>query len=148
MKCLLCGATAREELIEQTITVGGRKYVYKVPAVTCSKCGESLMNGPDVKALEVRVAARIANDGIVSGETFRFMRNVLGMKAVNLAALLDVTPETISRWENGAKNVDRASWVTLGGLIIDELEGKHAALDRLKKAAGKPPRAKVVRLCA
>ncbi len=35
---------------------------------------------------------------------FRKARETLGMSAKDLAALFDVAPETVSRWENGYRN--------------------------------------------
>src|SRR5262249_34268170 len=58
---------------------------------------------PDVMALEAAMAvARVTVSTKLSGEEIRFLRKALGMKAVDLAKFLDVTPETFSRWENGA----------------------------------------------
>ena len=35
----------------------------------------------------------------------RFLRKYLGFSGVDFAGLLDVTPETVSRWENGKKQM-------------------------------------------
>ncbi|MBC7793214.1 MAG: YgiT-type zinc finger protein [Clostridia bacterium] len=146
MKCENCGGALKHGEVEHSITVDGRKYVDKVPAEICAKCREDFVSAADLKKSELKAAAAIANSGQVSGLTFRFMRNVMGFTAAQLGALLDATPETISRWENG-KPVDRAAWVTLGGLVVAELEGRKDALERLQRAAsGKHSRAKTVHL--
>ena len=57
---------------------------------------------PDLPGLEVAVAvARATVPDKLSGKEIRFLRKAIGMKAAELARFLDVTPETISRWENG-----------------------------------------------
>lgn len=58
---------------------------------------------PDVEALECAMAvARVMVPAKLAGNEIRFLRKVIGEKAVNLAKFLDVTAETFSRWENGA----------------------------------------------
>ena len=47
-------------------------------------------------------------------------------------ARLGVTPETISRWENGHNEADRAVWATLALLVDDHHAGRTATLDRLR----------------
>jgi DNA-binding transcriptional regulator YiaG len=137
----------REASVEHTVVVAGRKYVDKVPAMVCSKCDEELVRGDDLGHIELKAAVSIANSGEVSGETFRFMRKTLGLTAVELGALLDTKPETISRWENGKVPTDRSAWLTLGSLVVAKLEGRSDAMERLKKAAsGKVSRAKIVHL--
>ena len=63
------------------------------------------------------------------------MRRVLGAKAVDVAELFGVTPETISRWETGRVPFDRAAWITLGTIVLDRLEGSEVTIDRLRAAA-------------
>jgi len=58
---------------------------------------------PDVIALEAAMAvARVTVSTKLSGKEIRFLRRALGIKAIDLAKFLDITPETFSRWENGA----------------------------------------------
>jgi DNA-binding transcriptional regulator YiaG len=56
---------------------------------------------PDIAGLEAAMAvARIMDDFKLNGREIKFLRRAIGMKAVDLAEFLDVTAETLSRWEN------------------------------------------------
>ena len=63
---------------------------------------------------------------------FKHLRKTLGLKATNLADLLGVTSETISRWENGHNEPDRAVWATLEQLVDDHYGNRTTTLDRLR----------------
>ncbi|MDX2088302.1 MAG: helix-turn-helix domain-containing protein [Kofleriaceae bacterium] len=60
------------------------------------------------------------------------MRKALGMRAVDLAQLLDVTAETVSRWETGKIDVETRAFALLGTLVIERLEGRDDAVQRLR----------------
>ena len=70
------------------------------------------------------------------------MRRTLGRSARQLAELIDVRHETISRWENGAAPVDRAAWLVLGDIVFDTI-GQHVPmLERASRiSSGKKPSA-------
>jgi len=68
---------------------------------------------------EHAVARHVAEHGPVSGATMRYMRKSVPLSAANLAALLRVSPETVSRWETGERPVDRASWLVVRGLVLN-----------------------------
>ncbi|HET7506698.1 MAG TPA: helix-turn-helix transcriptional regulator [Kofleriaceae bacterium] len=63
------------------------------------------------------------------------MRKALGMKAIELAQAFNVAPETISRWENGQREVDWPEFMLLGFLIDDKLAGRTTTLSRLQALA-------------
>jgi DNA-binding transcriptional regulator YiaG len=57
---------------------------------------------PDVQGLEAATAvARATVQDKLSGKEIRFLRKALCLKGTALADFLDVTGETLSRWENG-----------------------------------------------
>lgn len=146
--CVNCGGRSlKKGSSRETIEVTGRKFVKDVPAMVCASCGRAYVDVSQMQRLELEVAATVANSGMVNGGTFRFMRKALGLTATELAPLLGVAAETLSRWENGGRNTDRAAWVTVGGMVADRLEGRSGTLDRLKSAAsGRSPRSKTVHL--
>jgi hypothetical protein len=67
------------------------------------------------------------------------MRKAIGLPAREVAHLLSTTPETVSRWEKGARAVDTCAWTTLASLVLDELEGRHDVRDRLLALKTKRP---------
>lgn len=61
---------------------------------------------PDETGLEVAMAmARIMDEHKLNGQEIKFLRRAIGLKAVDLADFLDVTPETLSRWENAKEPI-------------------------------------------
>lgn len=138
--CVQCGAKGAFSKTEVDLAreVDGRKFSAKVPAETCGACGEDYFDGVVLDAFERALARRLVIDGASGELALRFMRKVMGMRAIDLAALLRVAPETISRWENGAQVPDRNSVALLGTLVLDWLDGKTSTIERLR-ALDSPP---------
>lgn len=142
-KCTNCRASARtfrRGSREQRYQVGATTYRTSVPMDQCPKCREGFIKGPDLHHAELGVAAEVARRGPASGETFRFMRKILGVRGNEMAELLGVRPETVSRWEQGKGDVDRAAWALVAGLAMEAAEGRSVLRDRLE-ALRKPVRA-------
>jgi hypothetical protein len=74
------------------------------------------------------------------------MRSALELKSLELATLLNVRPETISRWENGKGKIDRAAWVVVADMVDDRLNNRLTTVNRLLAAANPKPPSGVVRL--
>ena len=130
--------------------VSGRTFTATLPARVCPTCGEKLVAYEDLHPVNMAVAKALAREGPIDGPSFRFMRTTLRMKAIDLAKLLDVTPETISKWENNKTPVLRSAWLVLTEMVLDEVgQGSRTPMrDRLADLAkGKRPR-KHVRLDA
>ena len=146
-RCYDCKA---EKLVDATadleLEVNGRKFQTTVPAIRCAGCGKQTIDGFALGAFELSTAGELARRGEVSPESFKFMRKTLGMRAVDLAELLDVTPETISRWENDKQPIDRKAAALLSAMVIDRLEGRTTILDRLKTLLKPEPQPSLVRL--
>ncbi len=102
-----------------------------VSAIKCGSCGESFLSGPDLGRAELLAGAEAMTRGLRDGGTFKFIRKALGLRAADLGNLLDVSPETISRWENSHRAAERSVWNTLADLVSDKLHGKKTTLDRL-----------------
>jgi DNA-binding XRE family transcriptional regulator len=127
-RCYKCkGETLAETKVEERIEVAGKTFTASVLAIKCAACGELYYPGPVL-------------------ESFGFMRRALGLKAVELAELLDVTHETVSRWEHGHQPVERRAVALLSAMVLDRLEGQTTTLDRLKTLLKPKPLPKLVRL--
>lgn len=134
-KCTQCGGRhLRAGTVDHELTVGGVRFVVDgVPAAICETCGESYVVLGDLERAELTVAAELARRGIRSGESFRFMRKALGLRANALAELFDLQPETLSRWEKGTQTLDPRAFALLGSLVVDRLEGRdEPAFARLR----------------
>ena len=131
MKCVTCGNEQMVSGTERAIrSVAGYTFVADVPASTCKKCGESMIDYTPLHLFNLAIAGKLAKLGASSGDAFKFMRKAIGMKASDLAALLHVVPETVSRWETGQRNVDYGAMVVLGAIVLDRIENKTMTLDR------------------
>src|SRR5262249_42535841 len=106
----------------------------RVPAVRCGKCEEVYLDGPSLGRFDLEVAGRLAGLGSSEPAAFRFMRKAIGMPAEELARWLNVTPMTVSRWENGKVPLDRGALVVLGGMVEDRLNrpSRRKIVDRIR----------------
>jgi putative zinc finger/helix-turn-helix YgiT family protein len=149
MHCPTCHEhTLERTTADDSITVAGHTFTASLPAHACpgAKCDEIVFDAASIQRFELVVARALADAGQQSGEAFRFMRKSLGLRAIDLAELLGVAAETISRWETGERDVDRVAFALLGDAVAEQLEGRTRALDFLR-ALSKPKRlAKAVRV--
>lgn len=132
-RCVQCKHMGLERSqTEDQIEVGERTFTATLPVQVCPGCGETYIGFEDLGRFEHTVAATLARDGTSSPEAFRFMRKAIGMPAVELAELLDVTPETVSRWEHGKLRVERRALALLGSMVLERLEGRTSMVDYLR----------------
>lgn len=147
MKCTECGNSNLEATLKDTeIRVGGHMVSGRVKALVCSSCGEAFFDGPDLERLDLEVANELVRTGNVSGDAFRFVRKAIGMGAAELADLLGVAAETVSRWEKGHRDVDRLGWIVLAALLRDRREGTEEtrrALEAIQHPTPMPATVKV-----
>jgi putative zinc finger/helix-turn-helix YgiT family protein len=115
-----------------------------VPGRQCTKCKETYVAGSVKHDFELAVARELANLGVHAGEAIRHMRKALGLRASDLAQLLDLTPETISHWETGKVRINRAAFVALGAMIQDASEGRTTTRDRLATLGDERPYPRVL----
>jgi predicted transcriptional regulator len=130
-----------------TQRVSGRSFVIVVPARVCRDCDALFLDGPCLERAELEVACELARTGPSDGESFRFMRKALAMRATDIASLIAVSPETISRWENGQRTVDRIAWITVGTMVLEKAKRATSTLERLM-ALRNPTIARAVRIDA
>ena len=108
MKCLNCGA-------ELTVKVGDYRYaagdglnvvLKNVKKTYCPECGEDGVVIPKVSQLNEALAKVLASkpERLGPGE-IRFLRKYLGWSGKDFAVRMGVTPETVSRWENGVRQM-------------------------------------------
>lgn len=115
-----------------SMQVGEHQFTAKIQSMKCSQCGMLAFCGPDLEKFELAVAIKLANAGEMNGEIARFLRKALGLKAKELAILLNVVPETVSRWENNKIVIDHASAALLCTMVFDMAEGRETAVKALK----------------
>ena len=104
----------------------------EVPYTVCGNCGERYyaagIGSAEDNAMTHELIVRQIRDPAV----FKWLRKIAGLKAAELGELLEVTPETVSHWENGHHSPERAVWTILDALAEDGMEGRTTTLDRLR----------------
>lgn len=112
-RCKKCGTlmekSVRPEHIED---LGGVvvKVLNAAQVYRCAKCDVEMVAIPDMDGLAKSTAiARALNPVKLSGPEVKYMRRVLDMTQADFARAMDLTPETVSRWENDARGVGGTS---------------------------------------
>lgn len=114
------------------IIVDGRAFTGSIPRMAeCEKCGTEYASWNALKTLQTMVARDLAVSAAIGGEGFKYMRKALGIKAKHLASLLDVTRETLSRWETGEREIPRMAWTLLAGMVLEGSNERSPTLSLL-----------------
>jgi DNA-binding transcriptional regulator YiaG len=132
--------------VGDSITVGEHTFKALLPARRCGGCGAVSFGAGTLERFELRVAAELAKAGASSSEVLRFMRKALQLRAADLAELLDVAPETVSRWETGKLRAEHRTLALLGSLVEDKVEGRSSTMDRLRALREPKPLGRTVQL--
>jgi DNA-binding transcriptional regulator YiaG len=119
-RCELCGEGERvafDYLAKRLID--GRTYTGTVPATRCNKCGEELISGPGLVLFDTALTVQLARAGDIGPQGFRWLRGRARLEGQAFAALLDVSPGTVSRWENGKKPLERRAVALVAALALE-----------------------------
>ncbi|HTX55084.1 MAG TPA: type II toxin-antitoxin system MqsA family antitoxin [Candidatus Baltobacteraceae bacterium] len=131
--CPTCGTTMVEARGRLRLPVNGEKV--SVPAVShlrCPKCHEVILRFEDARRLSWdAIAIYRRKHDLLSAEEIRAVRKQFGLTQGELARLLHLGANTVSRWESG-RNVQTAAMDVLVRLIRDlpgsiEYLRRHAA---------------------
>ena len=122
-----------------TITLEDRAYKREVDAMICPECGDdsALVSNGEMERAELEVARRLAYNGEVTAEAFRFMRHALSFSGEELAGVLGTTKETISRWERKEHELPRPAWLAVAGMVLDRLD-RRTVIHDIADAADRP----------
>lgn len=76
----------------------------------CDACGETYASIPNIQKLHRVIGNLICEKrkALLKPEEIKFLRKDLQLKSKELAQTLGVTPQTVSRWENGKKEIGEA----------------------------------------
>jgi putative zinc finger/helix-turn-helix YgiT family protein len=118
--CPECGTLMERTDGPMTARVNGEAIrVPSVPRLKCPSCGEGLLSLKEAKHLETQ-AMEIYREkyGLLTAAEIKTLREQHGMTQAELAQLLRLGANTISRWESG-RVVQSAALDTLLRLIRD-----------------------------
>jgi putative zinc finger/helix-turn-helix YgiT family protein len=130
--CPECGTPMRKKKGTLKLPVNGEEIaVIESPHLSCPKCHEAVLRFDDGRRLRQRALEMYRGKyGLLSADEIRSIRERFGLTQAELARLLRLGANTISRWEAG-RNVQTAAMDMLLRMIRD-LPG---SLDYLKKHA-------------
>ncbi len=112
--------------------VAGRRFELEVPATRCPECGRESIGVKEARKVSLHIAEDLALHGPPSGAAFRHLRKTMQLSAKEVAELLCLRPETVSRWEKGKRNADPRVVVLLGTIFLEHIDGKSTTFDRLQ----------------
>lgn len=118
--CPACGTLMVQRRATLRLPVNGEEMA--VPSavhLSCPKCGEVVLRFQDAKRLgEDAIALYRRKHGLLSADEIRAMRERFELTQADLARLLRLGANTVSRWESG-RNVQTAAMDILLRLIRD-----------------------------
>lgn len=115
MRCFKCKSENSYRPWEGPAEVMGVEFIAK--GEQCESCGEILFTPEQSREHDRLVARGIIDRGPRAGAELRLLRKVAGLTAAEFAALLDVTPETVSRWENDRVPTPITTAYIMGDLV-------------------------------
>ena len=131
--CEKCGCEAVEVVLPEYLVPALGIPVTVVNSAMekkCVVCGTSEIVVPDMCGLTMAAAvSRVMIDVKLTPQEVKFLRKSLEMTAKDLAEQLEVTPETISRWENGKIPLGPSSEKLLRLMVGIRLDGLAPAVD-------------------
>ncbi len=128
--CHACGTTMHPSTAVKPVQINGETMrVRGIPHLRCPTCGETLTRSQDLQTLWDRGAALYREQhGLLDAEDIRAIRTRHRLTQAQLAKLLGLGTNTLSRWEAG-RNVQTAAMDVLLRLVRD-VPGSLAYLKR------------------
>lgn len=118
MKTKRCPVCKRGNLRRWSGTVDRLGIQIDTHGERCDACEEVLCDYEETGRQEAQLAHGLAVRGIRRGNEFALVRKAAGFLAVDLASLLDVTKETVSRWEHDVVPIPRTVAVVVEQLLL------------------------------
>ena len=143
MKCIQCGgklATKRENYRYAACGLPNVTLV-GVEVRRCAKCGDHEVVIPRIEELHrVLAAAVVRQTSRLTKDEIRFLRKCLGYSGVDFARVVGVSPETISRWENGRERMGSSAEKLVRMLVVHTQPTRHYSIESLAKISERPPK--------
>ena len=118
--CPTCGRMMREARGRLSLPINGEDVgVPSIPHLKCPNCGEIVLRWDDAGQLEEGAFELYRRKyGLLSADEIRGLRERLDLKQAELAQLLRLGANTVSRWEAG-RNVQTGAMDVLLRLVRD-----------------------------
>jgi DNA-binding transcriptional regulator YiaG len=93
---------------QRTLRVGRFEVTVEYEATRIEHDGSWGISDAEWGRLEIAAACAVLSHAeSINGDELKFARKAMGLRQPDLAALLDVAPETVSRWENDKDPIRR-----------------------------------------
>lgn len=132
MRCPMCKKTDTMRPWEGPITRRGVQIDAR--GERCTSCGDTLFDYSEVGRQERLIASAFVARGVRTGSEFKFVRKIAGFKATEVAELVGVRPETVSRWERDEIELPRLAAFAVGELY----DRPRVTRDKLEAFGRKP----------
>ncbi len=123
MRCVNCKKTGTYRPWKGPVELMGVRI--EGQGMRCESCGELLFDADEVRRQERALASALVQRGIRIGREFKLVRKLAGLRAAELAEMLDVRPETVSRWERDEVAIPRSAAFVLGELFDRPREARR-----------------------
>jgi|SRR5215470_3579404 len=102
-----------------------------VEEIYCVRCGTvDSVHFPNIDGLTAAIAvARVKQNTKLAGADIRFLRKALGHNQQELATLLGVRSETVSRWESNHQPIEPPTEKLLRALVAVELSERAPGIE-------------------
>jgi putative zinc finger/helix-turn-helix YgiT family protein len=133
--CEKCGGALASRTVAEfehaAIGLAGVVLRNAVEEIYCTKCDTvDSVHFPNVDGLTAAIAvARVKQNTKLAGADVRFVRKALGRNQQELAALLGVRNETVSRWETGHQPIEPPTEKLLRALVAIELSERAPGIN-------------------
>ena len=132
----------KEVFDERVVEISTRQGPIKIPSKGsfgfCKSCGKAMQSkNAAKKVLSKYVHEKEEALGLMTGNQIKSIREDLNMPSAEFAAMITISPPTLSHWENykaiPALIVDRTTKETLADLLREGKIKNHFARETIKK---------------
>ena len=123
MKCSSCGKEAKKVKKDYQYIESGLDNVVLSGVNVYECCGEVMPEIKNIEKLHRLIAlAIVKKSNLLSGKEFRFIRKQMLLKGKDIAAILGVTPVSVSRWEKENAQIGASNDRLIRMLYIQSVE--------------------------
>lgn len=138
MKCHKCGGEMEAKTLTKDHVHAGVEFRVVMPGFECPADGSWELSPETAKEFERKILLHIATHGPVTPSTMKLLHSATTLKGHELAALLGIAPETLSRWENGKEPINPTHWSLLAAMVRDKATLRQVRAVRDAKPSSKP----------
>lgn len=134
MKCVQCGGTmvASRENVNYRASGLPNVTLLNLEVRRCPECGDRQTVIPDIEGLHRLLAkAIVGKPSRLTPDEIRFLRKSLGWSSADFARRMGVTPESVSRWENGRERMGATAERLLRLMVVHSSPVSDYSLDTL-----------------